>query len=555
MSGDLNSAERILQQLLTDAANNQGLTRAKTLRRLGVVYFSLRRYEDAFSYFESALSLAVSLKSNMLIALGYNDLSNIYHVYGDLETSAQLLQKSYDLHGIENHTLGQASVLNNLGTIYRDKEAYDEAIVSYRRAYVLFSQIGQPLRAAQTLSNLGESFYLNGDTDKAIELLTQAAEQLTQLNSFRFLADIYVLLAEISVNNQTTSQAQHWLEQSKLSANLVQNSEKNPRFWYVQGIIWEKEGKYQQAFAAFDTAYTLIVDDNEFKLQELLYTAMAKLSEKTKDYQASSRYWRLYAQTLNSQLNLKDVIHSRNIRSTFTFEPEPLPMWGPWLLLSVALILLVVMAIVIHWFRHRHVQFDANADVSLVSATNQDSKMPVSADAIGNSAAPIEPTGAEALAPPSAPAPQISAFAHVETNEANNDELVRTQLVELMHQALLMWEESTQTGKLELAQQSKIWNVAIDDGRLRARAMERYFSLNTLPQNPRWRSVVRTCNYVLQKCQGKSLFREELEINLKSFQERKSKSMIKQTTASATDEPNALEAPEPASTKDENTSR
>lgn len=91
-----------------------------------------------------------------------------------------------------------------------------------------------------------------------------------------------------------------------------------------------------------------------------------------------------------------------------------------------------------------------------------------------------------------------------------------------------MWEENTQTGKLELAQQSKIWSVGIDDGRLRARAMERYFSLATLPQNPRWRTVVRTCNFVLQKCQGQSLYRQELETKLMQLQTQiKSRSMHK----------------------------
>ena len=42
--------------------------------------------------------------------------------------------------------------------------------------------------------------------------------------------------------------------------------------------------------------------------------------------------------------------------------------------------------------------------------------------------------------------------------------------------------------------------VAIDDGRLRARAMERYLTVAKLPQHPRWRDVLRSAYYVLEQC-------------------------------------------------------
>ena len=103
---------------------------------------------------------------------------------------------------------------------------------------------------------------------------------------------------------------------------------------------------------------------------------------------------------------------------------------------------------------------------------------------------------------------------------ANNASLVdemdaragfRRVLVELMLAAIEAWERSTGTNRIELADRSRIWCINIDDGRLRARAMERYLSLSKLPQNPRWHDVLRTAYHVMGQCQLDPPVRDELQ--------------------------------------------
>ncbi len=90
------------------------------------------------------------------------------------------------------------------------------------------------------------------------------------------------------------------------------------------------------------------------------------------------------------------------------------------------------------------------------------------------------------------------------------DEFRRT-LVELMLALVDIWERNTGTNRLELAEKSRIWRVNIDDGRLRARAMERYLTVSKLPQNPRWRDVLRSAYFVLGQCPMESPTREDLQ--------------------------------------------
>ena len=87
----------------------------------------------------------------------------------------------------------------------------------------------------------------------------------------------------------------------------------------------------------------------------------------------------------------------------------------------------------------------------------------------------------------------------------------RRSLVELMLAVIDTWERATGSSRLELAEKSRIWRVAIDDGRLRARAMERYLTVAKLPQNPRWRDVLRSAYFVLGQCAMEAQTREDLQ--------------------------------------------
>lgn len=87
----------------------------------------------------------------------------------------------------------------------------------------------------------------------------------------------------------------------------------------------------------------------------------------------------------------------------------------------------------------------------------------------------------------------------------------RRSLVELMLAVIDTWERATGSSRLELAEKSRIWRVTIDDGRLRARAMERYLTVAKLPHNPRWRDVLRSAYFVLGQCAMEAQTRDDLQ--------------------------------------------
>ena len=114
----------------------------------------------------------------------------------------------------------------------------------------------------------------------------------------------------------------------------------------------------------------------------------------------------------------------------------------------------------------------------------------------------------------------VNATVNERTNKITQDDY-RCSLVELMQNCVRIWNAHTQTNRIELAEASGFWNVSIDDGRLRTRAMDRYLDLKHLPINPRWRQVVKTAHYILAEHPVDSVNREKLNALLEAFMNAK----------------------------------
>jgi len=100
-----------------------------------------------------------------------------------------------------------------------------------------------------------------------------------------------------------------------------------------------------------------------------------------------------------------------------------------------------------------------------------------------------------------------------------DQQALRQALVELHQLSLNCWEEYSGKSKLDLVQESRHWSANLDrrTGTWRMRVFDQYLSLATLPRNPRWRSVVQTANYVLERCPAEFRKRNELKDKIDNF--------------------------------------
>lgn len=171
-------------------------------------------------------------------------------------------------------------------------------------------------------------------------------------------------------------------------------------------------------------------------------------------------------------------------------------------------------------------------DIALADMDERDARVPL--DLSGFAAATLAPlgggSGLAALSFAADAVPGAAAMADgcampdgdaiaLDADSAEQRDAYRRALVELMLATVAAWERSTGKTRVDLAEQSRIWRITIDEGRLRVRALERYLSLAKLPRRPRWREVLRTVYYVLTECPLETAEREALKDRLEQVQD------------------------------------
>lgn len=83
----------------------------------------------------------------------------------------------------------------------------------------------------------------------------------------------------------------------------------------------------------------------------------------------------------------------------------------------------------------------------------------------------------------------------------SREEALRESLVALLTRALHLWETTTGKTKIDLAEESALWNVYLDRGTYKTRTLDKYLSLKTLPKRPRWREIIKTASFVISHCE------------------------------------------------------
>ncbi|MES0327862.1 MAG: HAMP domain-containing protein [Gammaproteobacteria bacterium] len=82
--------------------------------------------------------------------------------------------------------------------------------------------------------------------------------------------------------------------------------------------------------------------------------------------------------------------------------------------------------------------------------------------------------------------------------------VLRDHCVNIMYTALACWEHDLGKNKLELAEESKLWQVYIDKSTPTTRTLDKYLNIDSCPKNPRCQRVIDTAEFVLKKMGTKS---------------------------------------------------
>jgi tetratricopeptide (TPR) repeat protein len=179
-TGRLDEAERVFQNMLYDADDDQAMASALAMH-----------IRD---------SLEINEKTGNLVAQAQdlNDLGDIYRMNGDYTKAEQYMRRALKMAEDAKHLEGEANVHLRLGALEHDRRRLPQAVAEYTRSREISESIGDKEAVAAALNSLAAVELDRGKIDLAKTLLDQSLKLAQEIAARESEAYALGLLGEIA---------------------------------------------------------------------------------------------------------------------------------------------------------------------------------------------------------------------------------------------------------------------------------------------------------------------------------------------------------------------
>jgi hypothetical protein len=203
---DRNQAEEraavMLRSANEAAQKNWHLTQGECWHLTGNFYYMVGKYTMAFEYMHKAQTVFDQYrnnKENSYLHRHDNVLGNCYYHFGEYREAIKYLKKTILLPSYWNAITFTPGIYNTLALCYQQLKQYDSAAIWYNKSYEAAVEFKDSFYMALAQGNLGFTYYLQQQYDKALPLLeadykgsTQAGEAGSATNAAITIAAIYI---------------------------------------------------------------------------------------------------------------------------------------------------------------------------------------------------------------------------------------------------------------------------------------------------------------------------------------------------------------------------
>lgn len=227
----------------------------------------------ASGFNQEAIALAREIGDSLGLAKAINNLGHMYSNHGALDQALEYYLTAEGMFVRLNEQSGMAASRSNIGTIYSYKKDYDKARTYFENSEKIFAAQGDSLRLAGVLNNLGSTWLALSDPAKASGFFER---------SFRMSESAGVTPADPLINlaNVKLIQGDHQtaVEILNSAAQIAQKSDDKEILLSTQlglGNVWLKAGKLKESEKALLEALNLSRQVEAFVHEPEIFKSLA----------------------------------------------------------------------------------------------------------------------------------------------------------------------------------------------------------------------------------------------------------------------------------------
>lgn len=240
ISGNYEEAVSIYLEVIDFYNRRQdSLQLANAYSNLGVAYEEMEIAQKSIEYHKKALKLRLLIKDTLNTAYSYNNIGVVYtELLKEPDSALFYYQKSGEIFRIKNSLWQLATIYNNIGNIYLNKNDYINAAKKFDFVFNVYDSLSVEQGKAEVLRSFGQLHFAQRKDAKAIEALQKSLKINKKLGNQKEILEISKILTKIYIAGGNFSLATKTMEFYNHLNDSILNIEK-------QKNIADMEAKYQ----------------------------------------------------------------------------------------------------------------------------------------------------------------------------------------------------------------------------------------------------------------------------------------------------------------------
>ncbi|HEX6983175.1 MAG TPA: CHAT domain-containing tetratricopeptide repeat protein [Balneolaceae bacterium] len=236
---------------------NDVYNRGDILNSMGWSSRRIGKLDQALSYYQKSLPLALESRDSLLIAVVFNNIGVVYFKKGNYPGSLDYYRKSLPYYKGLGSLTSFARTLANIGHIYKELSVYGKALDYYRRSLIIRSQLENVNQLAGIHDLIAGVQFELGNYNQSLTALQKSLEYRREAEvpqaTASTLNDIGLLYKNLGQYDKALDYYQQSLVIGKKTSGpaSIAITTRN-----IAMVLWQQE-KYEQASELYKKALTL----------------------------------------------------------------------------------------------------------------------------------------------------------------------------------------------------------------------------------------------------------------------------------------------------------
>lgn len=188
---------------------------------IGLVFFKEEKYDDALAYYIKSIDIKKKIGDQLGVAVTYTNIGEVYKKMKKYDIAKVYFKKSYAISNEIDDREGAAFYLNNFGEISKSRNQLDSSIIYFKKALVVSEEINNQFLIAQSLYNIGHSYFVKEEFSMAEPYLERCYNLSKSLEILPEIEKSARILSEIYKRNNNFQQAYKYLNINKVASDSL----------------------------------------------------------------------------------------------------------------------------------------------------------------------------------------------------------------------------------------------------------------------------------------------------------------------------------------------